>query len=225
MVKAPRALVIREGRHKAGEGDRKHALVVASASPRRNDLVQALGAAGFSVVVEGRLERPSNCAGDPLFDLVVLDLSLAGRQALAALGPEDAAPSEGPRIVLLTGENEIDHLLEDALHGARSGNGSRVRRSGDPARYVALVEEARARILARDLPAALNRLEEAVDEDDQRPEAFNLLGVIEALRQEPTGAQVHWRVALVLAPTYEPARENLRCLALPPRLRGALALG
>ena len=225
MMDTPRSLVIREGAGTAAGSDRKHALVVASPSPWRSDLVRALKAAGVDVVVEGRSDPTSDWASDPSLDIVILDLSLAGRRALGALGPEDGREPTGPRIVLVTGERVADEVVENALTAAASGNGPSVRKRGDPGRYSLLVEEAKQRLLARDFPGALHRLEEAVDEDDRRPEAFNLLGVIEEVRGRRAEAQAHWRIALVLAPDYEPARENLRRLAQQPRLREGLALG
>lgn len=225
MSDTSRALVIREGAQRAAQGERKRALVVASPSPRRSYLVQALRATGFSVVVEGQCEPVTDWATDPSLDLVVMDLSPAGRRTLGALGPDDVGDSGGPRIVLLTGERGEDPVVEGALTAAAGGNGSKVRRSGDPARYASLVKQAKQHIRGRDFPSALLRLEEAVDEDDRRPEALNLFGVIADIRRDRSEAQRHWRVALLLAPDYEPAQENLRRLAQPPRMRGAPDLG
>jgi hypothetical protein len=225
MSDTPRALVIREGVQRAGREDGRHALVVASPSPRRSELVQALRATGFAVVDEAESEPTSGWASDPSLDLVVVDLSPAGRRTLGALRAEDVGGSGGPRIVLLAGERGADQVVERALALAASSNGSRVRRGGDPARYGALVDQARGRVLARDFPSALLRLEEAVDEDDRRPDAFNLFGVIAEILGERSEAQRHWRVALLLFPDYEPASENLRRLAQLPRMRGALDLG
>jgi len=225
MRDTPRALVIREGVQRAGREAGRHALVVASPSPRRSELVQALRATGFAVAVEAESEPDPDWASDPSLDLVVVDLSPAGLRTLGALRAEDVGGSGGPRIVLLAGERGADQVVERALTLAAAGNGSRLRRGGDPARYGALVEQAREQVLGRDFPAALVRLEEAVDEDDRRPEAFNLFGVIAEILGERSEAQRHWRVALLLAPDYEPARENLQRLAQLPRMRGAPDLG
>ncbi|HSW30120.1 MAG TPA: hypothetical protein VLH75_11605 [Longimicrobiales bacterium] len=225
MSDVSRALVIREGVQRSARRDRKHALVVASPSPGRADLVQALRASGFAVVVEGPCEPATEWATDPSLDLVVMDLSPVGRRTLGALGPEDISSSEGPRIVLLAGARGSDPVVERALTAAAGGVGSKVRRSGDPARYASLVDQAKQHVLARDFPSALLRLEEAMDEDDRRPEALNLFGVIADIRGERSEAQRHWRVALLLAPDYEPAQENLRRLGQLPRMRGAPDLG
>jgi DNA-binding response OmpR family regulator len=45
--------------------------------------------------------------------------------------------------------------------------------------------------------------------DLDRPEAFNLLGVLQELRGFREQAQKSYRIALDIAPTYEPARDNL----------------
>ena len=225
MMDTPRAIVIREGAGSRKQSDRRHAVVVASPSARRSELVQGLKEQGFDVIVEGRGDLGSGWASDSLLDIVILDLSPAGRGALGTLGSEKTSERVGPRVVLVTGGRPVDDVVERALHATLSGNGSGLRRRGDPARYAELVEDARRLMLAKDFPAALARLEEAVDEDDRRPEAFNLLGVIEEIRGERSEAQVHWRIALLLAPDYEPARANLRRNAHRPRLREAPALG
>lgn len=91
--------------------------------------------------------------------------------------------------------------------------------------YEELVDMARRGILERDFATARAYLEHAIDQDDRRPEAFNLLGVVEAIRGERGEAMARWRVALALAPNYEPALTNLRYATRRPRVYGALALG
>ena len=95
----------------------------------------------------------------------------------------------------------------------------------DGRRYEDVVLRARRALLHRDFAAARAELEHAVGEDDRRPEAFNLLGVIEALRGDHGRARGYWRMALALSPGYEPAEENLLRVALRPRIPGGLALG
>jgi Flp pilus assembly protein TadD len=91
--------------------------------------------------------------------------------------------------------------------------------------YDRLVEVARRSIRDRDFDAAVPCIEEAIDVDDRRPEAFNLRGVVEQIRGERTEACMQWRVALVLDPRYDPARENLHLATRWPRPPGGLALG
>jgi len=96
---------------------------------------------------------------------------------------------------------------------------------GEAGRYDDLVREARRSLMQRDFDAALAQLELAVDEDDRRPEAFNLLGVVEEVRGERSEARTYWRLALVLRPGYEPAEENLLRVTVRPRPPGGLSLG
>jgi Flp pilus assembly protein TadD len=96
---------------------------------------------------------------------------------------------------------------------------------GDATLYDRLVEVARRSIRNRDFDAAVPCIEEAIDVDDRRPEAFNLRGVVEQIRGERAEACVHWRVALVLDPRYDPARENLHRATRWPRPAGGLVLG
>jgi Flp pilus assembly protein TadD len=93
------------------------------------------------------------------------------------------------------------------------------------AHYDEHVRDARARVLSHDFDSARVCLEIAVKEDGRRPEALNLLGVIEQVRGRTAEARTYWRMAVTLVPDYEPARENLRWAISNPRTRGALALG
>lgn len=97
--------------------------------------------------------------------------------------------------------------------------------STDGRRYEDLVQQARQALLHRDFKAAVADLEQAVDEDHRRPEAFNLLGIVEEIRGDRRGARAYWRMALALRPGYEPAEENLLRVTVRPRIPGGLALG
>ncbi len=76
-------------------------------------------------------------------------------------------------------------------------------------RYADHIRRARERIAARRFPAAWADLSRAVGLDPERPDAFNLLGVLKEIRGDRLGAQTLWRVSLDLDPRYTPARDNL----------------
>lgn len=78
--------------------------------------------------------------------------------------------------------------------------------------YAAYIELAKRSIGQRLFDAAVEHVRKAVSLDPARPEAFNLLGVLMEVRHRRTEAQEHYRAALALDPTYEPARSNLRRL-------------
>jgi DNA-binding NtrC family response regulator len=57
--------------------------------------------------------------------------------------------------------------------------------------------------------AAMEYVRKAISLDPSRPEAMNLLGSLFEIRGDLTEAQKHYRAALELDPSYEPARANL----------------
>ena len=75
--------------------------------------------------------------------------------------------------------------------------------------YAAAITLARESVRAGHLEAAEEHLRKAVSIDSGRAEAFNLMGVVSEMRGERLEAQKHYRAALSLDPTYEPARSNL----------------
>jgi DNA-binding response OmpR family regulator len=75
--------------------------------------------------------------------------------------------------------------------------------------YATCFELAKRCIAERHFDAAAEHLKRATGIDPERPEAFNLLGVIHELRREHTEAMNNYRVAYHTDPTYAPSRENL----------------
>jgi Flp pilus assembly protein TadD len=61
--------------------------------------------------------------------------------------------------------------------------------------------------------------------DPSRPEAANLLGVLEDLTGRPMQAQKYYRVALELDPRYQAARENLERSTTLGEGRGRIQVG
>ncbi|NJD18768.1 MAG: tetratricopeptide repeat protein [Gemmatimonadetes bacterium] len=129
----------------------------------------------------------------------------------------------------------VDALLRSFLANPSGGammfgpESSVVRERGVPnpcsaGRYEEHVHAGRTSVLERDFDAARAHLKRAVQEDGRRPEAFNLLGVIEQVRGRGDEARECWRMALALRPDYQAARANLRWARENPRMRGALAL-
>jgi Tfp pilus assembly protein PilF len=87
------------------------------------------------------------------------------------------------------------------------------------------VDRAREEILRRAFEKARAHLNEALSEASRRAEAFNLLGVIAEVRGNASAARTNWRIALLLDPTYLPARENLDRFMLGDGHRQAPSLG
>jgi len=75
--------------------------------------------------------------------------------------------------------------------------------------YASSIELAKKAIMDFHFDAAVEHVRKAVSFDPARPEAFNLLGVLEELRGNRLEAQKHYRAALSLDPSYEAALVNI----------------
>jgi DNA-binding response OmpR family regulator len=75
--------------------------------------------------------------------------------------------------------------------------------------YASSIELAKKAIMDLHFDAAVEHVRKAVSFDPARPEAFNLLGVLEELRGNRLEAQKHYRAALSLDPSYGAGLVNL----------------
>jgi Flp pilus assembly protein TadD len=88
-----------------------------------------------------------------------------------------------------------------------------------------LVRAGRHEIRRRDFELARTHLEGALHDECLRAEVFNLLGVLDEVQGAAAAARTKWRIALLLDPAYEPARENLARSMSGSRRRGVPSLG
>ncbi|MDK2918641.1 MAG: hypothetical protein PWQ37_1374 [Candidatus Petromonas sp.] len=72
-----------------------------------------------------------------------------------------------------------------------------------------IIEFAKKCILEKRYDRAEEFLKKAVSMDVDSPEPHNLLGVLSEFKKDVSNAQKHYRAALALDPTYEPANKNL----------------
>jgi len=92
--------------------------------------------------------------------------------------------------------------------------------------YASSIELAKKAIMDFHFDAAVEHVRKAVSFDPARPEAFNLLGVLEELRGNRLEAQKHYRAALSLDPSYGAALVNLERLTSSGwRRAGGIDLG
>jgi DNA-binding response OmpR family regulator len=85
--------------------------------------------------------------------------------------------------------------------------------------YGTAIELAKRSIGEYHFDAAIEHVHKALSFDPGRPEAFNLLGVLEEVRGNRLNAQKHYRAALSLDPSYKPAIANLQRTTSGTRVR------
>lgn len=205
--------------------EERRLLIVDDESHTRLTLAQALGPLGYGIQLASSAEEAIRELSDPRIDLVLLDLKMPGGSGLDVLRHiERERP--GLRVVIVTAHGTVDSAVQSMKLGAldliqkpfsvdeiralvrREMDHSERRRVADED-YLEHIARARARIEERDLAGAVPHLTRAIDERGDRPEGHNLLGVIEEAKGNRVAAQKHWRMALLVDPTYEPAKGNL----------------
>jgi Tfp pilus assembly protein PilF len=75
--------------------------------------------------------------------------------------------------------------------------------------YCQRIESVTDTLRAKDLPAARQRIAEAMMMDVDAPEPHNLLGILYELSGDYQAARKHYRAAYALDPTYKPSCRNL----------------
>jgi DNA-binding NtrC family response regulator len=216
-------------------------LVVDDEKNTRLTLEQALEPLGYGIRLAASGEEALAAIDDRAIRLVLLDLRMPDTDGIAVLRQiEQDRPDL--RVVILTAHGTVDSAVEAMKHGALdliqkpfSVEEIRevVRRVMDPAfveaersaSYEQHIERARTLIVQKSFDAALAHLQRAIQAERIRPEAHNLMGVIDELRHNRVAAQRHYRTALELDSKYAPARENLHGLTDSPGERRRPSLG
>jgi YesN/AraC family two-component response regulator len=91
--------------------------------------------------------------------------------------------------------------------------------------YGSCIQLGRKSVEEGHMEAAVEHAHRAISIDPERPEAFNLLGAILEIGGDRSNAQTHYRAALSLDPSYEPAQKNLSRSTSWKPLVGAIILG
>jgi DNA-binding response OmpR family regulator len=153
------------------------------------------------------------------FALVLLDLQMPGIDGLEVLRRLRDERPEIP-VIIITAHGNIESAVEavklgaieflpkpfvpDEIRALVSRVLDRHKLAAEDAQdYATCFELAKRCISERHLDAALEHLKRATGIDPERPEAFNLIGVIHEVRMK------NYRVAYHSDPTYTPANENL----------------
>ena len=162
------------------------------------------------------------------FDLILLDLNLPGMDGIEVLEQLRAEDNLTP-VLIITGYGSVDSAVKVMKLGAidylqKPFNPEEIKEqiqqiidrkeiTGKDAEdfkdYDSLIVRAKAAINQRDFSLAENLLQKANNIKSERPEPFNLLGVLAEVRGDSGQAMKMYRAALDIDPTYKPAQENL----------------
>ena len=195
------------------------------------------------------LETDTACDGEEAltrlrekeFDLILLDLKMPGMDGIEVLRRIRRIRPDIP-VIMITAYGTIENSVEAMKIGALdfiskpfmperirdlvSRVLDRTRREEEKiATYGSCIQLGRKSVEEGHMEAAVEHAHRAISIDPKRPEAFNLLGAIVEMGGDRSNAQMHYRAALSLDPSYEPAQKNLsRSTNLRP-LVGRILLG
>lgn len=175
------------------------------------------------------------------FGVILLDLRLPGIDGMEVLRRLRDSRPEVP-IVIITAHGNVESAVEAMKLGAidflqkpfvpdevralvRRVLGRRTLEQREAADYASRFNLAKRCLTERRFDAALEHVKQAIGIDPERPEAFNLLGVIHELCGERKQAVDNYRVACHVDGSYQPAADNLhRATSMHPR-QGAIIAG
>ncbi len=195
------------------------------------------------------LETDTACDGEEAltklevkeFDLILLDLKMPGMDGIELLRRIRRIRPDIP-VIMITAYGTIQNSVEAMKIGAADfipkpfsperilDLVSRVldrstREEEKAVAYGSCIQLGRRSIEEGHMEAAVEHAHRAISIDPERPEAFNLLGAILEMGGDRTNAQTHYRAALSLDPSYEPAQKNLSRSTSWKHLAGAIILG
>jgi DNA-binding NtrC family response regulator len=159
------------------------------------------------------------------FNMILLDLKLPGMDGMEVLRRVRASYPE-VRVIIISAHGTIESAVEALKQGAVdfiekpfvpreirelvSKVIERERISKQNAEsYPTLIELAKKSIWEGDTISAFEFTRKAISQDPYRPEGFNFLGALEEMSGNMIEAQKHYRTALSLDPTFDPAKKNL----------------
>jgi DNA-binding NtrC family response regulator len=205
--------------------EKQRLLIVDDEKNIRLTLTHTLEMAGYEIetAINGedalaQLERAT-------FDLLLLDLRMPGMDGMEVLRHAARQRPDMP-VIIITAHGTI----ENAVAAIRLGAVDFIQKPFSPQEIQTLVAQVLDRVhldeqqaadyhehleLAKHsinehrFDAAAVHARRAIAADTGRPEAFNLLGVLQEAEGDHLSAMRNFRVALDLDPTYLPAQENL----------------
>lgn len=161
------------------------------------------------------------------YPVILLDMNLPGINGIEVLRKINELDFN-TRVIMITGYGNV----ETAVEAMKLGAVDYLRKPFKPEDIGDLVEEvfqryelekdeyeaegfseylnmAKAEVNNHNFERAVELLKKATSIDPEKPEPFNLLGIIYEMRNNQPEAMKMYRTALSLDPTYTPANENL----------------
>jgi DNA-binding response OmpR family regulator len=175
------------------------------------------------------------------FSLILLDLRMPGMDGMDVLRRLAELRPEIP-VLIITAHGTINSAVEAMKLGAvdflqkpftpeevRTQSRRILERrrlpEGEANDYAVAFELAKKCLTQRNLDAAAKHLRKAISIASDRPEAFNLLGVIHEIRGQRHEALNNYRTAWNFDPTYKPAQNNIERAASEHPRRGTIDPG
>jgi DNA-binding response OmpR family regulator len=205
--------------------ENKNVLIVDDEKNIRLTLSMALEPLGLNIDTAINGEDALSILKTRDIDIILLDLKMPGIDGIEVLRRVREIHSD-IRVIIITAHGTIDSAVEAMKLGAvdflqKPFAPQEIREivsrviardeleEKEDLDYESLVELTKLRITERQFDAAINLLKSAISLEPSRPEVFNLLGAVYEIKGDRLEALKHYRAAISLDATYEPAIKNL----------------
>lgn len=206
---------------------KKKILIIDDEKNIRLTLSQCLELADYQVDTAVSGEHGLEKYSENNYDLVLLDMKMPGIDGMEVLR---RIKRQNPlqKVIMITAYGTIETAVEAMKLGAvdylrkpftpdeirsivkRVLERENIDEQEAASSFDAALEYAKGCINKGDLDGAYKYLRKAVSMEMDKPEPYNLMGVLLELRNEVTEALKMYRAALAIDPTYKPAESNLK---------------
>jgi len=206
----------------------KRILVVDDEKNIRLTLEKALSNAGYEVETALNGEDGLEKIKENEYPVILLDMKMPGMDGLEFLKKVNEIKYQ-TRVVMITGYGNVETAVDTMKLGAVDF----LRKPFKPQEILGVVDHvfdryqlenngkeansfedilnlAKAEINKKNFSEAIELLKKATSTDSEKPEPFNLLGIIYELKNQQAKAMKMYRAALALDPSYRPATDNLQ---------------
>jgi len=206
----------------------KRILVVDDEKNIRLTLEKALSNAGYDVETALNGEDGLEKIKENEYPVILLDMKMPGMDGLEFLKKVNEIKYQ-TRVVMITGYGNVETAVDTMKLGAVDF----LRKPFKPQEILGVVDHvfdryqlenngkeansfedilnlAKGEINKKNFSEAIELLKKATSTDSEKPEPFNLMGIIYELKNQQAKAMKMYRAALALDPSYRPATDNLQ---------------